>query len=65
MSTAVAAPPTAPARIASLDVLRGVLEEDRPSEVPLRDGCADLVLSFTVFQHIPRATAVHRYLEER
>ena len=30
----------------------------------LEDACADLVLSFTVFQHIPRATAVHRYLEE-
>lgn len=30
----------------------------------LEDACADLVLSFTVFQHIPRAAAVHRYLEE-
>jgi SAM-dependent methyltransferase len=28
------------------------------------DGCADLVLSFTVFQHIPRPAIVHRYLTE-
>jgi SAM-dependent methyltransferase len=30
----------------------------------LEDASADLVLSFTVFQHIPSAAAVHRYLEE-
>jgi SAM-dependent methyltransferase len=28
------------------------------------DACADLVLSFTVFQHIPRSDIVHGYLAE-
>jgi SAM-dependent methyltransferase len=39
-------------------------EGDGLSLQGIDDGTADLVLSFTVFQHIPRPAIVHRYIEE-
>lgn len=37
---------------------------DGTSLRPIRDGVADLVLTFTVFQHIPRVPVIERYVAE-
>ncbi len=37
---------------------------DEASLQPLADDCADLVLSFTVFQHIPEVDVIRSYLGE-
>lgn len=39
-------------------------ETDGASLPGLADGCADLVVSFTVFQHIPSVPVIVRYIEE-
>jgi SAM-dependent methyltransferase len=40
------------------------IQGDGTSLAPLRDGIADLVLSFTVLQHIPSIGVIERYIEE-
>lgn len=43
---------------------RVTFEVNDGSTLPLPDGCADLVLSFTVFQHIPRVSLINGYVRE-
>jgi SAM-dependent methyltransferase len=43
---------------------RVVFEVGDGTTIPLADSCADLVLSFTVFQHIPDLTVIEGYVAE-